>query len=250
MFSLSMRRTALLASLFLLALIVALAPAAFAAEPARVKLVSCSVPGASAVVQGHMSGVEGAERMSMRFTLLTRSGIAGFQPVPAEGLGRWRNAKRGVRVFNYRQEVRGLVPNAIHRMRVDFRWRDSRRRVLRSSQRSSRVCPPLSSLPNLRARIFDATAAKPRGVTRYRVRLQNRGRAAAASVPVTLTVDGAVADSVVVPALAPGQSVDVGLRGPDCASAVRVDADPDGTILETSEKDNAQQLTCARLPGR
>lgn len=245
MFSVSMRRTALLASLALLVLCAAAAPAAGA--PARVKLVSCSVPGASAVFQGHMSRIKGAERMSMRFVLLTRSGIAGFQPVPAEGLGRWRKAKRDVRAFNYRQEVQGLVPNAIHRMRVDFRWHDDRGRLLRSSQRSSRVCPPLTSLPNLRARVFDANRAKQRGVTRYRVRVTNRGRAAVTSVPVTLTVDGAVADTVVVPSLAPGQSVFVGLRGPDCVSAVRVDADPDATFLETSEKDNAQQLNCAEL---
>jgi hypothetical protein len=37
------------------------------------------------------------------------------------------------------------------------------------------------------------------------------------------------------------------IRGPQCRSLVRVEADPEKTIAETSETDNAHELTCANL---
>jgi hypothetical protein len=37
------------------------------------------------------------------------------------------------------------------------------------------------------------------------------------------------------------------IRGPQCRSLVRVEADPEKAIAETSEADNAHELSCANL---
>lgn len=245
-----MRRTSFIALLALTALAVASVPASSAPKQGYVKLVKCSLPEAAAVFQGRMTPVAQSKRMWMRFTLLARTGADGFRPVSAPGLGRWRKAKPGVGSFGYRQGVKGLPSTALHRMRVDFRWYAGDGRLLLQLQRNSPFCPSLSTLPNLRARLSSTNPGRTPGVTRYRVRVTNVGRAAATAVPVRLFVDGGVADTLIVPALAPGEEARLGFRGPDCGQSVRADADPDATILETSERDNFQELACAELPSR
>jgi hypothetical protein len=37
------------------------------------------------------------------------------------------------------------------------------------------------------------------------------------------------------------------IRGPECHNLARVEADPEKAIAETSEADNAHELTCAKL---
>lgn len=236
--------------LALLALAAGQAPASGAPNQGYVKLVKCSPPEAAAVFQGRMTPVSGSERMWMRFTLLARTGADGFRPVSAPGLGRWRKSKPGVGSFGYRQGVKGLPATALHRMRVDFRWYAPDGGLLLQLQRNSAFCPSLSTLPNLRARVFATNPTPAPGVTRYRVRVTNVGRAAASAIAVRLSVDGGVVDTLSVPALAPRGEVQLGFRGPDCGASVRADADPDATILETSERDNFQELACAELPRR
>ena len=64
-----------------------------------------------------------------------------------------------------------------------------------------------------------------------------------ASVPLRLSVDGDVIDTVSFP-LGAGEQKSVVIRGPQCDRLARVEADPEKTIAETSEDDNAHELVC------
>jgi CARDB len=238
-----MRRALLITALLAAALGSAAAPAAAQSTPASVRVLECSFEEHQAAFRGSMRKVEGSTRMAMRFTLLERTGAEGFEPLKAPGLGRWRRAKPGVVSFGYRQVVKALPENAVYRMRVDFRWWAPDGSVLQHFQRNSRSCRQFSALPNLRVELLGSTPTKVPRVVRYRVQVTNAGRAPV-TAPVRLSVDGAVIDTANVTGLLPGQTRDVGFRGPSCTSSVTAQADPDGTIVESSETDNMDVLTC------
>jgi CARDB len=225
----------------------ALAAAATAAPPtASVKLVRCSVDEHEAAFYGRMQQVSGAARMAMRFTLLERTG-GDSAPVNGPGLGRWHRSKPGVRAFGYRQGYRNLPENASHRVRVDFRWYANDGTELARARRRSARCRQFVELPNLRTTLSGVTATKTPGVVRYEGLVTNRGKAAASDVPVRLTVDGNVVDTVTVASLAPGEQRSLAIRGPECSRLVRLEADPEESIAESSDADNSSELTCAAL---
>jgi CARDB len=216
--------------------------------PASVRTVRCSPADHEAIFYARMRNVDDADRMAMRFTLLERTGLEAFEPVKAPGLGRWRRSRPGVGMFGYRQGVRGLLPNALYRMQVDFRWYSADGDVVDELRRRSSSCRQYVDLPNLRARVIGAVAAMVPGVVRYRVRLSNDGPADAGTVPVALLVDGNLIDTASVTALAAGEVRFLTIRGPDCSRSVEARADPEGAIAESSEDDNAHAVTCAELP--
>jgi hypothetical protein len=215
---------------------------------AWVKVSSCSRFDHTAAFYARVHRLAGTDRMAMRFTLLERSADEDYGPVRAPGLGRWRKSKPGVRAFGYRQRVRGLADGSLYRMQVDFRWYDADGELLRRSRRRSRVCSQAGPLPNLRAKVVGAARTQIDGVTRYQVRVANRGRAAADQVGVRFAVDGSAVDTQTVERLEPGAVAFLSFRGPDCESGVEATVDPDGTVLETIEDDNVQSLSCAELP--
>jgi hypothetical protein len=231
----------------------ALAAAAFSAAataaaplPAGVKLVSCSIDDHQAAFYARMQELPGASRMAMRFTLLEQTGDA-VTRVKIPGLRRWHWSKPGVRRFGYRQGFRNLPENASHRVRVDFRWYAADGSEVARARRRSARCRQFVALPNLVARITAVDAGQVAGVVRYEALVTNTGRAAATDVPVRLTVDGNVVDTVTVASLAPGEQRSVAIRGPKCHRLVRLEADPDQAIAESSDADNAHELTCAAL---
>ena len=95
--------------------------------------------------------------------------------------------------------------------------------------------------------MLGASATKVAGVVRYRVLVTNDGRAQV-SAPVQLSVDGAVIDTASV-TLFPGEWRRLDLRGPTCTETVTAHADPDGTIVESSESDNVDELPVPRRLG-
>ena len=250
MFTRGMSRVALTVALAAIVVAASAVPASAAPQPALVKLVKCSVAEHEAVFRGRMTRVDGAARMWMRFTLLERTGSAGFKPVRAPGLGVWRKSKPGVEVFGYRQAVQGLPLNAVHRMRIDFRWLDEERIVLQQFQRHSPSCRQFEALPNLTVTVVGSDATKVKGVTRYRVRVGNPGKAAVANAHVAFRVDGALVDEVTVPSLGAGWQRTVSFRGPDCGRSVSAQADPAEAIVESSEADNLHELACADIASR
>jgi hypothetical protein len=215
---------------------------------ASVKVSSCSRVDHSAMFYGRMKRLAGADRMAMRFTLLQRAEHESFAPLRAPGLGRWRKSKHAVRGFGYRQRVRGLVDGSLYRMQVDFRWYDEEGSVIRRTRRRSRTCSQAGPLPNLRVKVMDSTPTAIDGVSRYEVRVANRGTAAAQLVDVALEVDGSAVDTQTVARLDPNQKQLLTFRGPTCVNGVRATVDPGGMVRETAEHDNVQALSCADLP--
>jgi hypothetical protein len=221
---------------------------ASAGDPtASVKLKQCSVEDASALFVARMRQVTGSDHMWLRFRLLEK-GSGGFHPLKAPGLTRWRKSKPGVGVFAYRQAVRGLESGSLYRAEVDFRWYDAGGAVIETARRRSPACRQFDVLPDLTATPVGAKALDQQGVVRYRVLVTNEGIATATGVPVRLTVDGAVIDTVTVPALVPAERRVLTIKGPACTRSVRAEADPDGVIVESSEADNAHEIACAKLP--
>jgi hypothetical protein len=232
---------------------VAAAPAAgdvapLVAPPATVKLVDCSREARSATFHGRMKRVEGSERMWMRFTLLEKR-AAEFEVLAAPGLGRWRKSNLGVGAFGYRQTVRGLQPGASYRMQLNYRWYSPEGELLARARRRSVACRQFEGLPNLTASVAGSRETDVEGVLRYEVLVANKGVAAAAGVAVRMAVDGDVLDTVTVGFLGSGESRLLGFRGPRCTESVSAAVDPDGVLVESSEDDNVQQLSCADLPG-
>jgi hypothetical protein len=215
---------------------------------AWVKVASCSRLDHSAAFYGRMNRLPDTDRMSMRFTLLERDVEAGYSPVRAPGLGRWRKSKPGVRAFGYRQRVRGLVDGSLYRMQVDFRWYDTDGELVHRARRRSRTCSQTGPLPNLRVKVLDSVPTQIHGVTRYRVRVANRGRAPVDGVGVRFAVDGSAVDTQTLAHLEPDEAAFLGFRGPDCQTGVEATVDPDGLIRETVEDDNVHALSCAELP--
>jgi hypothetical protein len=223
------------------------APASAAPPPASVKLVKCSPSDHEAAFHGRMQQVPGASRMAMRFTLLEKTGGTHASPVKGPGLRRWHHSKPGVRAFGYTQGFRNLPENAVHRARVDFRWYASDGTEVSRTRRRSARCRQFVALPNLQTRLTGVTRTKADGVVRYEGVVLNGGKASASDIPVSLTVDGNAVDTVEVASLAPGEQRSIAIRGPECRGIVRLEADPEMAIAESSDADNASELTCAAL---
>ena len=67
-------------------------------------------------------------------------------------------------------------------------------------------------------------------------------------MPVRLTVDGDVVDTVTSRRSRPARQRSLAIRGPECGRLVRLEADPGRRIVESSEDDNVHELTCADSP--
>lgn len=185
--------------------------------------------------------------MWLRFKLLEK-GDSGFRSLKAPGLGRWRKSKPGVGTFAYKQAVKGLEAGSLYRAQVDFRWYDASGNLLQTMRRRSVPCRQFDVLPNLAATPIAGKSLRQSGVVRYRVLVTNEGIARATGIPVRLTVDGSVVDTVTVPELKPAQRLVIAIQGPACTKSVKAEADPDGVIVESSEADNAHEVACSALP--
>jgi CARDB len=215
-------------------------------QDASVSVIKCSRSPREAVFRGRMRTIAGGERMAMRFTLLEYTG-GDFEPFAAPGLGAWRSSRPGVTNFGYRQGIRGLADDAAYRVRVDFRWYSSDEQVIARARRRSLSCRQFDAVANLRVRLTEVRATRVPGVVRYGVRVVNSGRADASAAPVALSVDGDVVDTTIVAALEAGETRELGFRGPECEHSVEAKADPDGAIVESSERDNLYRLRCGDL---
>ena len=235
-------------ALLIVALATAALPAAAGAAslPAKVKVTACSVETHEAAFSARMDQIPGASRMALRFKLFELTGADAIRRVKLPGLRRWRYSKPGVTTFSYRQGFRNLPANASHRVVVDFRWLAADGSVVERARRRSARCRQFVRRPNLVAKIEAMIPTMP-GVARYQALVSNTGRASASSVPVRLTVDGKVVDTVRIASLVPGEQRSVAIRGPECHNTVKLEVDPDRSIAESSDLDNAHELRCSAL---
>jgi hypothetical protein len=165
--------------------------------------------------------------------------------VAAPELSRWNRSKPGVRRFVYKQSLRNLPENATHRVRVQFRWYSEGGDMILRVTRRSAACRQFRTLPNLTANLTRIARSKVPGVWRYMATIRNTGRAGATAVPVRLTVDGDVVDTVRIASLRPRERRNVVIRGPQCGALAHLEVDPEQAIAETSDADNSDELGCA-----
>jgi hypothetical protein len=102
----------------------------------------------SATFAGEMIAISGSARMAMRFELQERSPEeASFHEVTAPGLGAWRTAEAGVKVYRYLKRVTNLSAPAVYRAEVSFRWQGTRGRVIRRTSRRTPSCTEPAPAP-------------------------------------------------------------------------------------------------------
>ena len=95
----------------------------------------------SATFLGEMTSTPGTGRMSMRIELQERlPGETVFRNVAAPGLGVWRAAAPGVKVYRYIKQVTDLAAPAVYRAVVRFRWLNARGKLIRSVERHTATC--------------------------------------------------------------------------------------------------------------
>ncbi len=118
----------------------------------------------SATFAGEMAMIPGAVRMTMRIELLERmSGETSYRTVVGPGLGVWRSADPGVKVYKYLKQVTNLSGPAVYRGLVGFRWQGPKGHVIKSLERRTPRCaqpaPPNSSNPSAGAPVSAPGAA-------------------------------------------------------------------------------------------
>ena len=237
-------RRALITTALAAAATTAAASAFAASPPATVKVVKCSFENHEAAFHARMRLVDGATRMAMRFTLLEQTAADGEKRLNVPGLRRWRRSKPGVTMFGFRQNVRNLPENASHRVRVSFRWYSADGEEVMRAKRRSAPCHQFEELPNLVTRIERIVPSTVPGVMRYEASVTNNGKAPVAAVPVRLTVDGNVVDTVTLGTLGSGERRTLAIRGPRCRRLARLEVDPEKAIAESSDEDNVHELSC------
>jgi hypothetical protein len=95
----------------------------------------------SATFSGEMTATPGTGHMSMRIELQERlPGDAGFHTVEAPGLGSWRSAAPGVKVYRYIKQVTDLAAPAVYRAAIRFRWLTTKGRLIRVLERRTPTC--------------------------------------------------------------------------------------------------------------
>ena len=233
--------------ILLLAVLAAPVPAASAVLPADVRVLSCAPwqPGEGGAVnyEARMRAVPGTARMALRFRLMEKIGDGEFRRVPTNEV--WRISRVGARAFVWEHRVRGLRQGAIYRAVVRYRWLDANGYVIATTRRRSARCSQNGGLPNLRVASIEVHPGEVEETASYRVRIVNRGDAAARHVGVLLRVDGEVVDEAeAIERLEPGEVRTVTFSGPVCRERLRVVVDPKDLIAETREEDNARALSC------
>ncbi len=225
------------------------APAANAAAPASVQMLSCTPWAAgeagSVTYAARMNAVPGTARMSLRFRLFEKYGDGRFERVSAGDLGVWRKSRPGVAKYRHELTVERLHQGAVYRAVVQYRWHRADGTLIETARRTSPRCVQRGGLPNLRVASVDTRPGKVEGTAIYKVRIANRGVSTARNVGVLLRVDGQVVDEAeVIRELKPKEVKVVTFNGPVCRNRMRVIVDPYELIRESREQDNVLGPTC------
>jgi len=80
----------------------------------------------AATFAGEMASVPGSARLEMRIDVAQRlPAEVSYHTLSAPGLGVWRAAAAGVKVYRYLKQVTNLAGPAYYRGVVHFRWNDA-----------------------------------------------------------------------------------------------------------------------------
>jgi hypothetical protein len=107
----------------------------------------------SATFSGEMAAIAGSSHMEMRIDVIERMpGELLYHTVSAPGLGVWRAAAPGVKVYKYLKQVTNLSAPALYRAAVRFRWLNAKGRFLKATELRTAKCeqpaPPATPAPS------------------------------------------------------------------------------------------------------
>jgi hypothetical protein len=95
----------------------------------------------SATFEGEMSAIPGSAKLEMRVDVLERTPRElTFHAIAAPGLGAWRAAAPGVKVYKYLKQVTNLAAPAAYRAAIRFRWLNSHGRLVKSMELHTPKC--------------------------------------------------------------------------------------------------------------
>lgn len=95
----------------------------------------------SATFSGEMTAIPGTVKMEMRIDVLERMPHeSAYHAVVAPGLGVWRTAAPGVRVYRYLRQVTNLSAPASYRAAVRFRWVGAKDKTIRALELRTPRC--------------------------------------------------------------------------------------------------------------
>ncbi len=119
---------------------------------ATATLEQCLTTGAqaerSATFAGEMNAIPGSARMEMRIEVLERLPTeTTFHAVLAPGLGVWRSAAAGVKVFRFLKQVTNLSAPAVYRGAVLFRWVGAKGRPIKNLELRTPRCAQTAPAP-------------------------------------------------------------------------------------------------------
>jgi subtilase family serine protease len=128
---------------------------------------------------------------------------------------------------------------------VRYRWYDEAGETILTARRRSVQCRQPAGFPNLRVAAIDIEPGEVEGTAVYKVKIANKGAAAAQNVGVLLRVDGEVVDEAeAIDVLEPNATRTVTFNGPVCRRSMRAVVDPKELIDESRENDNVRDPSC------
>jgi hypothetical protein len=113
--------------------------------PAAATLVECLTSTEqserSATFQGEMTAIPGSAKMEMRVDVLERSPRElAYRNIAAPGLGAWRAAAPGVKVYKYLKQVTNLSAPAAYRAAIRFRWLNAKGKLIKAMELRTPKC--------------------------------------------------------------------------------------------------------------
>jgi hypothetical protein len=118
-----------------------------AKTPAIVSLEQCVTSteqqARTATFSGEMIAIAGASKMEMRIDVLERMPNElepAFHNIAAPGLGVWRTAAPGVKVYKYLKQVTNLTAPAAYRAAVRFRWLNTKGKLVKAAEVRTPKC--------------------------------------------------------------------------------------------------------------
>jgi hypothetical protein len=219
-------------------------PAGGAAPVAKVMV--CDVAATTdraAAFYGRIDAIPGASKLALRFVLLERLGRDNtWSKLDLPALRQWHTSQAGVKRYGWKQTVDNLHLGGAYKVRIQYRWFSASGVVLDSQTRDTPVCK--GPIPNIALGQLTMKPGPTADTRTYLIEVQNTGKTDADRVDVSLSVDGAVLDTVTLDHLAAGDTRIVSFNGPVCRREISVKVDPGNSIGERLEDDNSQVLSC------
>lgn len=249
---------------FMLAALV-LAPAAGAASHPRVPVtarLSLCHPAVDpfkrqVAYRATMLGIPGARRLAIADDLLVRrAGAPSFTSLRAPGLGSFqgRAISGGAAKDRFRRvnTVDNLAGPATYRFRITFRWYDRDGHVLKTVESRTKTCFQPEPRPDLRfvgAITTSSVPGHPRQ-TRYEATVKNAGGSPSGAFTTAFSFPGEPVRTKAAPSLRAGAATTVRFVGPPCTAGATpaLTLDPDNSVREFDETNNALRGTCSVAP--